>query len=138
MKPPCHQIDRFRIKSVTQQGSGSFQGPVNSEPFVRRIPLFWVEAAGQLPGKALFIGVLLWREAGCSRSLTVRFRPAQFNGYEFDISAAKRGLRALERAGLVRIERRTGRCSLVTLIESPAQPTAANTPHDSIAATPEK
>jgi hypothetical protein len=94
-KPPRHR-----------QGEKFLKGP---------IPWPWLERAFLLPGKALHVALLLWREAGCRRCRTVRFclngdLPAGLNR-----QSARRGLRQLADAGLVAIRRPPGRGLEVTL-----------------------
>ena len=94
-KPPRHR-----------QGEKFLKGP---------IPWPWLERAFLLPGKALHVALLLWREAGCRRCRTVRLclngdLPAGLNR-----QSAQRGLRQLAAAGLVGVHRYPGRGLEVTL-----------------------
>src|SRR5215831_13441617 len=44
------------------------------EPFLKGpVPWPWLTTAARLPGKALHVAVLLWREAGCRDSRAVAF-----------------------------------------------------------------
>jgi hypothetical protein len=79
------------------------------------IPMTWIEAAIVLPGKALAVGMFLWFKAGCVRADTVNITYARLAGHGLSESTARRGLRALESAGLVTIERRAGRALRVTI-----------------------
>jgi DNA-binding MarR family transcriptional regulator len=74
----------------------------------------------RLPGKALHVALLLWQEAGCRRSRTIRFRLAGTADLEMHPDTAKRGLRALEKAGLVSIRRHPGQALEVTLLAAPS------------------
>jgi hypothetical protein len=72
-----------------------------------------------LPGKALHVAVLLWRESGCTNRRTVRFRlrgglPAGLSRW-----AARRGLHALKSAGLVEVTYLRGQSLQVTLRDWP-------------------
>lgn len=84
------------------------------------VPMRWLSLAGQLPGRALHVGLALWFHSGLQRSKTniviARSTLAQLGVDRF---AAARGLRQLEEAGLVRVERCTGRSPRVTLKEAP-------------------
>jgi hypothetical protein len=105
-KPPRHR-----------QGEKFLSGP---------IPWPWVHRASQLKGKALTVALVLWQEAGCRKCRTIRFRPSQTDALGFHRSTARRGLRALEQAGLVRIRRIPGQCLEVTILEAPlSAPNAA-------------
>ncbi|MEO8901138.1 MAG: hypothetical protein ABI488_05650 [Polyangiaceae bacterium] len=78
------------------------------------IPWWWLQAAMKLPGRALAVGVAAWLQAGL-RGTTERL-PVNLSRVGVDRSRASRGLAALERAGLVQVERRPGRPPLVTLM----------------------
>lgn len=75
-----------------------------------------------LPGKALQVALLLWQEAGCRRKGTVRFRLASVTMLKIHPDTGKRGLRALEEAGLVAIRRHPGRALEVTLLGKDTEP----------------
>ena len=80
------------------------------------IPWDWVETASRLPGKALALGMLLWREAGMDGIGPVTITSAKAAALGMDRSAKSRAIADLERAGLVRVERRPRQNPLVTLI----------------------
>jgi hypothetical protein len=89
------------------------------EPFLKGpIPWTWLAAAAGLPGKALAVGLVVWREAGCRGVRTVPLRLGAVARLGMHPDTAKRGLRALERAGLVAVRRRPGRCPDVTIREA--------------------
>ena len=76
----------------------------------------WLARAAPLSGKALAVGLAIWFWAVLHRrrdhlsicgTLLERFGVRRHAGY--------RGLAALERAGLVKVERHRGRCPRVTL-----------------------
>ena len=83
--------------------------------FVRGpIPVAWIGKAAELPGRALAVGLAVWFIVGARRhsnavcpSLLARFGVSQRTAY--------RGLAALERAGLVEVDRHRGRCPRVTI-----------------------
>jgi hypothetical protein len=77
-----------------------------------------LEAAARLPGKALAVGLCLWREAGRHRRRTVKVCQGRL-GLGVGEQAARRGLRHLAKAGLVTIGRRPGRGLEVTLLDGP-------------------
>jgi hypothetical protein len=77
--------------------------------------------AARLPGKALHVALLLWREVGCTKSRVVKFRLANTAALGMHSDTGKRGLRALLRAGLVGIRYPSGRSLEVTLLEPPPE-----------------
>jgi hypothetical protein len=73
------------------------------------IPWSWLVRAFSLPGKALHVAMLLWREAGCRRSRYVRLCLSGRLPDGLNKQSARRGLRQLAAAGLVSIRQRPGR-----------------------------
>lgn len=80
------------------------------------IPLNWLSQAGSLPCAALRVGLALWFEAGRRRSKTVRLGPGLLGKLSIPRITGRRGLDALEAAGLVTADRHTGRCPVVTIL----------------------
>ena len=80
------------------------------------IPWRWLETAGQQPGSALHVGVVLWFLAGLKRTRTVALSGTVLRGFGVKRHSAYRGLESLERAGLVGVERHPGRNPIVTLL----------------------
>ena len=79
------------------------------------IPWAWLLQAGQLPGQALHVALVIWREAGCRNSRTVPFRLALAREFRMHAATARRGLHALEKSGLVATRYVPGRHLEVTL-----------------------
>jgi hypothetical protein len=101
--PPPNRPPRHR------QGERFLKGP---------IPWPWLELAGRLPGKALHVALALWQQAGLAKRRKVRFGLTRLQPMGIGLQAARRGLRNLERAGLVTIRRNPGRTLEVTLCET--------------------
>jgi hypothetical protein len=83
------------------------------------IPLAWLEAAGGLPGKALLVGVHVWFQAGLRHSRSVPLNQSRLARPGMSDKTVRRGLKALERAGLVTVDRQPGRKPIVTLLDPP-------------------
>mgnify|MGYP002526675275 CR=1 FL=1 len=81
------------------------------------IPLPWLIPAAALPGKALAVGVALWFKAGVSRTHTVPASGSLLRRFGVGSGARARGLRLLENAGLIEVERHVGRCPVVTICD---------------------
>jgi hypothetical protein len=114
LRAPAADLDALRKRPSWKPprhrpGEAFLKGPV---------PWPWLRRALTLPGKALHVAVLLWMEAGCRRSRTVRFRLAGTAALGIHPDTAKRGLRALAAAGLVSIRHRPGRALDVTLLDT--------------------
>ena len=78
------------------------------------IPWLWIVAAMGLRGSALAVGVSLWLWSGIRRS---RSFPISLSRLPIPRAAASRGLRDLEQAALVRVRRRPGRRTVVTIVD---------------------
>lgn len=77
----------------------------------------WLCAASNLPGKALNVGIYIWHLVGMTDSTTVKL-PKQKLNKDFGVNrhAVNRSIIALEKSGLITVERRPGCCATVTLI----------------------
>jgi hypothetical protein len=89
------------------------------------VPLAWLSRASRLPGKALAVALAIWYVAGLERSGTVRLTTSTLREFNVGRKAAYRGLAALERAGLVQVERKRGRCPGVTITHRRTQAAAS-------------
>ena len=74
--------------------------------------------AARLPGKALHVALTVWFGAGVKRKRTVRLSYSQMGKLGCKRETARRGLAALESAGLVSVDRHPGRCPVVTILEA--------------------
>lgn len=74
--------------------------------------------AAQLPNRALQVAMILWFEAGCERRRRVSFCLGWAMKMNMSEDTARRGIRQLEMAGLISIERRPGRGLDVTILEA--------------------
>src|SRR5262249_25477437 len=84
------------------------------------IPWTWLEPAGRLRGRALQVALVLWQEAGCTNSRTVRLCLKGQLPMGLNRQSARRGLRFLGDAGLVMVRSLPGRGLEVTLREADA------------------
>jgi hypothetical protein len=91
------------------KGEGFFAGP---------IPLGWVAQAAALPGRAWHLACALWHDAQCQKGKFATLRPTRRTLRRFGLSDRTyyRALRALESAGLIRVEGLRGRRPLVTIL----------------------
>ena len=82
------------------------------------VPWSWIVVAARLPGKALIIGLCIWRLAGLKRSRTVVLGNGDLHAFAVDRTAKSRALTALESAGLIDIARRPGGLPIITLLDT--------------------
>jgi hypothetical protein len=80
------------------------------------VPLNWLSRAGQLPGKSLHVGVVLWFLAGMCRTNSVALSNGVLRLFGVDRHAKYRALNCLEQDGLIEQEQNTGRSPIVTLV----------------------
>lgn len=88
-------------------------------PFIRGpIPLAWIRAASSIPRRnALVVGLVLWYLAGLrSERVGLVLCVNRCEPFGLGRKAVERGLRDLEAAGLIRVERSVGQCARVDLI----------------------
>lgn len=84
------------------------------------IPLEPLAEASRLPGKALAVYIALRHRCDLEGKSTVSLPAALLRSFGVDKDAKTRALRVLEQAGLIQVERTTGRAARITLI-SPGQ-----------------
>lgn len=83
------------------------------------IPWSWLAAAMALPGHALHVGLVLWHHGFLAGGAAeVAHSATAMERWGVSRYAARRGLAALERAGLVYVDRHTGRKAIVTILST--------------------
>lgn len=80
------------------------------------VPWWWIEAAAALPGKALAVGLCIWRLAGATKSPSIRLSNREVGRLGIDRFAKSRALAALRDADLIRTTSQRGRAPLVILV----------------------
>lgn len=119
MSTPQGKLDDLECYRLEPQVTPPNRQPLvrKGQPFVKGpIPLAWLTRAAALPGKALAVGIAIWHRVGLKRTRMVRLSLSSVEklfGVQRD--AARRGLAALEKAGLVSVQRRPGCAPQVTV-----------------------
>jgi hypothetical protein len=93
-----------------------------SLPFLRGpVPLGWLAAAHAAGGSALAVGVALWFQRGVRGDVSpVKVTSAVRRRLELSQDQSRRGLAALESAGLARVVKGgRGRCAVVEIVAIP-------------------
>ena len=115
-------IDPNDLRAATRQsGLEKLAPPIRPsrrqrEPFLRGpIPLGWLISAGQLPGRALHVGIMLWFLAGIRGTTEITIPTQLHNAFGLDRHAVRRGVLSLEKANLVVVIRASGRKPRITL-----------------------
>jgi DNA-binding transcriptional ArsR family regulator len=121
-EPKSFQID---LSDVASPNAGIRKGrritPISDKFIKGPVNVVWLSQARQLGVAALWVGLSLWFLRGLRRSDS--FIVSNLTMREWDVlpDAKRRALRALEKAGLITIERRGRRSPRVTLVvEIPA------------------
>jgi DNA-binding MarR family transcriptional regulator len=80
------------------------------------VPLAAIAQAARLPGKALAVYLAVRHECDLKRRSTVTLPASLLHEFGVHRDAKARALRELEKAGLVRVERKAGRAARITLM----------------------
>ncbi len=122
-------MDSFDLVSISLPNQSkvdpirkSKEGPPKHKPgekFLKGpVPWNWIAKAAQLPGKAIQVGIVIWFLAGIKNSRTVPLSNKVLRDLEVSRHSQYRGLKALEKGGLVSVTRHAGRNPVVTILDS--------------------
>lgn len=114
--------DELRLKpTMTGIPSAKKQRPPRhqaGEKFVKGpIPWRWIQRAAQFKNRALAVGMLIWRQAGIEKSNSIKLCLGWAEELGINRQAARRGLKSLEKAGLVSVMPVKGRCNQITILD---------------------
>jgi hypothetical protein len=116
--PERWQVDDDPAVASVPRRQRARECPRKREWFLRGpVPWGWLVRAMALPGRALAVGLILWREWGCTRERAVYFSLHRAARDGIPRTTARRAIRALEGAGLVSVARKPGRGLEVTLLD---------------------
>ena len=111
---------RLNVGGVTGSQGATRQGrrasPIRGKFIAGPIDVSWVVQASRLGVKAQLVGLALWHIRGLRREDTFIVSNLMLQEWGVQADAKSRALRALERAGLIRVERRGKRSPRVALI----------------------
>jgi hypothetical protein len=113
---------RRKNRAKAQIAGPKLPRPKRGEAFLGGpIPMSWIAAATRLSGRTWQVATALWFVGirSRSKSATVALTPKTLARFHLSENAVRRGLSALAAAGLVIVERQTGRRSLVTILPAP-------------------
>jgi len=105
------------------RASGALAAAPREELFLRGpVPLEWLGKAAALPGKTLNVAIALWWRHGMAKGKPFTLTRAALKYLNVERDAASVGLRRLERAALIRAERRPGRRPTISLVIRATEP----------------
>lgn len=91
--------------------------PIKKKFLKGPIPLDWLTAAAQLPGKAINVGIALWWLDGMSKTGILKLTRQSQLALNISKDAERDGLRRLQRAGLIELTTRPGQRHNVRIVK---------------------
>ena len=92
--------------------------PIPDGLFLRGpIPLYWLQKAANLPGRALHVGILAWLQAYLGGRMTIYIQTKFRDRFGVSRHAEARALRVLKEAGLITLEQKRGRRPMITILD---------------------
>src|SRR6478672_5278248 len=114
--PSSLRLDQDEVKrSQSDSRRGRRSSPIREKFIAGPIDVPWVVQASRLGVKALLVGLALWHLKKLRQADTFTVSNLMLQEWGVEPDAKSRALRALERAGLIRVERCGKRSPLVTL-----------------------
>jgi hypothetical protein len=107
-----------------KSGTPKLPRPTEDEAYLSGpIPITWIQHATALSGRTWQVATALWFVGNRSRTKSATVTLTEKVRLYFNLSkhAVWRGLQQLAKAGLIRVERRSGRCSAVTILPAKAK-----------------
>lgn len=101
------------------------------------IPMWWLKQAAMLKGYALEVGIKLWFMYKLNKGRPFKISNSDATLYGHSPDSGRRGLALLTKAGLIKLKRKNGHKSVVTIIAdfdsdmtrpSPTPPNESNVP----------
>jgi hypothetical protein len=96
-------------KSVVKPMSWFLKGP---------IPGNWLDIASGLPGRSLHVGMVVWFKHGLTKKDQFHITRKDREKFNIPPDAFRRGINHLKNSGLIQVERRTGRPTLITILKN--------------------
>ena len=99
------------------RASGALAAAPREALFLRGpVPLEWLGKAAALPGKTLNVAIALWWRHGMAKGKPFKLTQQALKYLHVERDAASSGLVRLERAGLIRVERRPGQRPIISIV----------------------
>jgi DNA-binding transcriptional ArsR family regulator len=114
--PSCLRLDQTGAWFQDGTCRGRRVPPIRGKFIAGPVDVSWVCQASRLGVKALLVGLALWHLKGLRRENSFLVSNLMVQEWGVQPDAKRRALRALEKAGLITVERRGKRSPRVTLI----------------------
>lgn len=88
----------------------------SGDPFISRVPVTWIAQAAACSKAALLTGLVCWFLYGCNQHRPFKINHATAKKFGLSRYSKRKGLRELESAGLVKIDRRPGQLPSVEIV----------------------
>lgn len=86
-------------------------------PFLKGpIPIHWLVLAKKASPTALIVGLVLWYLSGLEKKMTIKITNRKLKIWKLTRYAKYRGLKELEKAGLIKVMRQKKRSPVVTIL----------------------
>jgi hypothetical protein len=114
-----HPLDAYRFEPKARPTT-----KVKKELFIRGpIPVGWMARACTLPGMAAQVAVAIWFLRGLRGSDQFALTPSTLIRFNVNRYSGYRGLKQLEKAGLISVRRRKGAGPIINIIRDRRMPT---------------
>ena len=111
------KLDKASIKTSTTVEIPLTQNVARNSFLKGPVPMNWLHAASKLPGKSLMVGLILWHLRGVRRTPVISLGNKILEEYGIDRKAKARCLKAMQNAGLIKVEQRRGCNPTVTILD---------------------
>jgi hypothetical protein len=113
-------VKRVRLDALT----GEYADAPLTEPFLKGpIPMAWLKAAAELPGKAFQLGVAIWWLRPMSKGENFKLTQKALDYVGISRDATYDALKRLEARELIRVQRSPGRRPIVGILTVVAEDT---------------
>ena len=109
-----YSVDSIDLDNFSAPSSSVLPSPATKRP-PRHKAGEWLRLAAREPGKTLHVAMALWYMAGLTKRRAIKLTGAQLKVFGVGRDAGRRSLDRLVGAGLVSVERKPGRCPVVTI-----------------------
>lgn len=106
------------VRMVFDRETGTFV-KTNKKPIFLKgpIPIWWLNKASSLPGKALNVTLAIWWQHGMSKGGPIKLTKKALTYFNVSRYAVRTAIDGLERMGLIRAVRRPGSRPEITVLK---------------------